>query len=84
MPFPTDAFRRQRACLWNATSFNEGGQPTIGPLVELMVRWKYTRKEGTHNKNFESKSDVENTLHEVFEKIQLSPQNITGYMQPFL
>lgn len=46
--------------------------------------WKYTRKEGTHNKNFENKGQVENTLHEVFGKIQLSPQSITGYMRPFL
>ena len=46
--------------------------------------WKYTRKEGTHNKNFESKSDVENTLHDVFGKIKESPQSIAGYMQPFL
>jgi transposase len=45
--------------------------------------WKYTRKEGTHNKNFESKREVENTLHEVFGKIKTSPQNIAGYMRPF-
>lgn len=46
--------------------------------------WKYTRKEGTHNKNFESRTEVENTLHDVFGKIKASPQNIIGYMQPFL
>lgn len=46
--------------------------------------WKYTRKEGTHNKNFENKKEVENTLHSVFEKIQKSPQNIMGYLKPFL
>jgi transposase len=46
--------------------------------------WKYTRKEGTHNKNFETKREVEDTLHNVFQKIQHSPQNIMGYMQPFL
>ena len=46
--------------------------------------WKYTRKEGTHNKNFESKSEVENTLHGVFKNIQTNPCQITGYLKPFL
>lgn len=45
MPFPTQAHRRQKACLWNAVGFNENGQPTVGHLVEVRVRWKYTRKE---------------------------------------
>ena len=46
--------------------------------------WKYTRKEGTHNKSFKTKGEVEDTLHGVFERIQSSPQNILGYMRPFL
>ncbi len=45
--------------------------------------WKYTRKEGTHNKCFRSQKEVEDTLHEVFAKIRKDPENIKGYLRPF-
>lgn len=46
--------------------------------------WKYTRKEGTHNKCFNSQEEVESTLHEVFDKVQHDPNRIKGYLKPFI
>lgn len=45
--------------------------------------WKYTRKSGTHNKCFESKDEVEETLYEVFGRIKKDPGQIRGYLTPF-
>jgi len=45
--------------------------------------WKYTRKEGTHNATFETKSEVLNCLTKMFGQMQNSPESITGYLKPF-
>lgn len=45
--------------------------------------WKYTRKEGTHNATFESKSEVIDCLTQVFGNMKKNPGSITGYLKPF-
>lgn len=46
--------------------------------------WKYTRKSGTHNKQFNSKNEIIDTLDSIFEKIQDNPDLISGYTKYFL
>lgn len=46
--------------------------------------WKYTRKEATQNKLFENEEEIQETLTDVFEKIQKNPKSISGYMAHFL
>lgn len=45
--------------------------------------WKYTRKVGTHNRYFESETEIIETLNRVFKSIQRNPQHIMGYLNPF-
>lgn len=59
--------------------------PSYSPEFNAIeTLWKYTRKEGTHNKNFETKEEVEETLYDVFGKIKKEPSRIKGYLNPFL
>ena len=46
--------------------------------------WKYTRKVGTHNRYFESETEIVETLTKVFKGIQRDPKQIEGYLRPFL
>ena len=46
--------------------------------------WKYTRKEGTHNRCFNSRDELHEALLTVFHKIQRKPTRIKGYLNPFL
>lgn len=46
--------------------------------------WKYTRKNGTHNKCFKSQEEIYDTLVRVFTEMQTHPIRIKGYLQPFL
>ena len=46
--------------------------------------WKFTRKEGTHNKYFESEEALRNTLDQVLGTMYENPETISGYMTPFL
>jgi len=58
--------------------------PSYSPEFNAVeTLWKFTRKEGTHNASFESKSEVIDCVTEVFDKIQKYPQAITGYLKPF-
>jgi transposase len=45
--------------------------------------WKFTRKTGTHNRYFESESEIIDTLNRVFKSIQKNPSQILGYLKPF-
>ncbi|MHB8481831.1 MAG: IS630 family transposase [Nitrospiria bacterium] len=46
--------------------------------------WKYTRKSGTHNKCFNNRDEVIGALEKVFRSIQKNPEQIRGYLCPFL
>jgi hypothetical protein len=45
--------------------------------------WRYTRKEGTHNRYFSTQDDLVDTLSRIFRRIQRRPGEIMGYMRPF-
>lgn len=45
MPAQERAFVRQTAILWPATGTDAYGQPTVGPPVEIPVRWLTQRRE---------------------------------------
>lgn len=46
--------------------------------------WKYTRKNGTHNKYFASKDEISAAITGVFEIIKNNPEQIMGYLKPFI
>ncbi len=58
--------------------------PSYSPEFNAVeTLWKYTRKEATHNATFESKAEVINCVTDMFEKIQINPSSIVGYLKPF-
>ena len=46
--------------------------------------WHHTRMKGTHNRFFKSQSEIIETLDEVFTGMQKNPDEIKGYLKPFL
>ena len=46
--------------------------------------WHYTRIKGTHNRYFKNESDIIDTLTKVFIGMQKNPDEIKGYLRPFL
>lgn len=46
--------------------------------------WKYTRKVATHNRYFRSEDEIVETLTKTFRSIQQNPEQIKGYIRPFL
>jgi hypothetical protein len=45
MPQPELANRTQRAVLWPMLGYDAYGQATVGPPVEILVRWDTKRRE---------------------------------------
>jgi transposase len=46
--------------------------------------WHHTRMQGTHNQYFHTKQKIEEMLEKIFAAIQKRPQEIQGYIRPFL
>jgi transposase len=46
--------------------------------------WKYVRKTGTHNRLFSTEEEIMDTLTRVFRSMQRNPNQISGYLVPFL
>lgn len=46
--------------------------------------WHHTRMKGTHNRYFDSRDEIVDTLHQIFGDIQKNPNQIRGYLEPFL
>lgn len=46
--------------------------------------WHHTRMTGTHNRYFATASELDATLTRVFRSIQRRPDQIRGYLQPFM
>ena len=46
--------------------------------------WHHVRLQGTHNKYFASVDELGNTLIRVFRSMQQNPDQIRGYLEPFL
>ncbi len=45
MPAPEHDNRRQKALLWTRKGVNRQGQVTLNDPVEIIVRWKYVKRE---------------------------------------
>jgi len=59
--------------------------PPYSPELNATERlWHHTRVTGTHNRYFVSKAELQSTLMAVFRSIQKNPDQIKGYLRPFL
>jgi transposase len=59
--------------------------PPYSPEFNATERlWHHTRVTGTHNRYFVSKAELQATLMAVFHSIQKNPDQIKGYLHPFL
>lgn len=59
--------------------------PPYTPELNATERlWHYTRITGTHNRYFATEQELVDTLVSVFHKIQRNPEEITGYLHPFI
>ena len=59
--------------------------PPYSPELNATERlWHYTRMIGTHNRYFTTEGELLDTLLHVFCGIQKHPENISGYLAPFL
>jgi transposase len=54
--------------------------PELNPTERL---WQYTRKNGTHNRYFESEGQLEGTLTRIFGEMQTYPEMIRPAILPF-
>ncbi len=46
--------------------------------------WHHTRITGTHNRYFSTPEYLDSTLTRVFRSMQRNPEQIRGYLQPFV
>ena len=59
--------------------------PPYCPELNATERlWQHTRRSGTHNRYFATQEEMVSTLHSVFRRMQKKPQDIRGYLIPFL
>jgi len=59
--------------------------PPYWPELNAQERiWNYTRKHATHNRYFDSPTELYRTLCSTFESVRRHPDQIRGLMQPFL
>ena len=59
--------------------------PKYSPEFNLVERiWHYTRKEATHNRYFATVAALCESLFSTFQDIQEHPDEIVGYLQPYL
>ena len=59
--------------------------PPYSPEFNAVERiWHHVRLKATHNRYFGTEQELKETLHSTFRSIQRSPEQITGYLQPFL
>lgn len=59
--------------------------PAYSPEFNATERlWHYTRITGTHNRYFATEGELLETLTRVFNGIQKHPEQIQGYLHPFL
>lgn len=59
--------------------------PAYSPEFNATERlWHHTRITGTHNRYFATEEELLETLTSVFRGIQKNPNQIKGYLRPFL
>ena len=54
--------------------------PELNPTERL---WQHTRKNGTHNRYFATRAELEDTLSRVFGEMQSRPERIRSYLLSF-
>jgi transposase len=65
--------------------FHLVGLPRYSPDFNPVERiWHHVRMAATHNRYFPTKEEFVSTLHGALTDIQRYPEQIAGYMQPFL
>lgn len=58
--------------------------PKYSPEFNAVERiWQFTRKEATHNRYFETVTELRSSLFNVFADIQAQPDLILGLLQPY-
>jgi transposase len=58
--------------------------PPYWPELNAQERiWNYTRKHATHNRYFESPTELCRTLFRTFDKVRRHPEEIEGLLAPF-
>jgi transposase len=59
--------------------------PPYSPEFNATERlWHHTRMKGTHNRYFASLDELNTTLTKVFRSMQRNPDQIRGYLEPFI
>lgn len=59
--------------------------PSYSPELNASERiWRHTRVTATHNRYFSTQAELNTTLTRVFRSIQRRPEQIRGYLRPFL
>jgi transposase len=59
--------------------------PPYSPEFNATERlWHHTRITGTHNRYFATEQELQTTLTSVFRSMQRNPEQIRGYLQPFI
>lgn len=59
--------------------------PPYSPELNASERiWHHVRVTGTHNRYFITLEELDGTLTHVFRSIQRQPEQIRGYLQPFI
>lgn len=59
--------------------------PPYSPEFNATERlWHHTRMKGTHNRFFKDEFEIVKTLDGVFNQMQKNPDEIKGYLAPFL
>lgn len=54
--------------------------PELNPMEPI---WKYTRKQGTHNRFFGNTDELKHSIKTVFKSINRSPSAIQNYILPY-
>ena len=69
----------------NRTWLEVHNLPPYSPEFNATERiWHHTRITGTHNRYFATEQELVSTLICIFRQMQHSPEQITGYLQPFI
>ena len=69
----------------HAEQFHLEPLPSYSPQFNAVERiWHHTRLNATHNRYFETPLELKQTLHATFQSIQRKPEQIAGYLVPFL
>jgi transposase len=69
----------------HGSQFQLAPLPAYSPELNVVERiWQHTRVHATHNRYFDTPAELRQTLHSAFQSIQRRPEQIAGYLTPFL